>query len=55
MMRRLFKRLEALLMAVTFAEAGDHETARHYARSSAQKAPTATPVPRRRVRRAPAH
>jgi hypothetical protein len=54
MMRRLFEHLEALFMAVTFAEAGDHQTAQHYARSSAKKASTAK-LPRKRVRRASAH
>ena len=27
-MKKLFKKLETLMMAVTFAEAGEHETAR---------------------------
>lgn len=55
MMRRLFERLEALFMAVTFAEAGDHATAVQYAHPSAKKAGTVKPAVRRRVRRAPAH
>lgn len=52
MMRRLFQRLEAWFMAVTFAEAGEHATARHY--SDAR--PATTPARRsHRLRRTTAH
>lgn len=55
MLRRLFQRLEAWFLAVTFAEAGEHQTARQYVPSQEKTSTVSATKPRGRARRVAAH